>query len=169
LKSCLVFVVWLWSLILSLQIFPLLVNITDLYTGIRTKNYENVWFDCIYIITVIAYGCKLIFHDKIFNTFIFDAKSVEGFTNKLIETIYLTILTILCLILVIRKNKKFVDEELKTKSTTTPNTTTTTTLTTTPTTTTTTTTTLTTTPTTTTTTTTTTTKKPPIQHIFNKT
>jgi hypothetical protein len=47
---------------------------------------------------VVAYDCKLIFHDKIFNTFIFDAKSVEGFTNKLIENIYLTILTFLCLI-----------------------------------------------------------------------
>jgi hypothetical protein len=82
LKSCLVFGVWLWHIILTLQIFPLLVNITDLYIGIRTKNYEYVWFDSMYATVVVAYGIKLIFYDKIFNNFIFDAKSVEGFTNQ---------------------------------------------------------------------------------------
>jgi hypothetical protein len=96
-----VYGVWLWGVILSLQIVSLMVNFTDLIINIQQNNLESIWFDLIYIVVVIAYDFKLITYDKVFSTFRYDAKSVEGFDNKLIDNVFFTIITLLCLALVL--------------------------------------------------------------------
>jgi hypothetical protein len=116
-----VYGVWLWGIILSLQIVPLMVNFTDLIINIKQNNWESIWFDLIYIVVVISDDFKLIKYDKIFNTFRYDAKSVEGFDSKVVDNVFLTIITMLCLAQVVVKTYKF------STTTTTPTTTTSTT------------------------------------------
>ena len=110
--------VWLWGVILSLQIVPLMVNFTDLIINIQQNNLESIWFDLIYIVVVISDDFKLIKYDKIFNTFRYDAKSVESFDSKVVDNVFLTIITMLCLAQVVVKTYKF------STTTTTPTTTT---------------------------------------------
>jgi hypothetical protein len=63
----------------------------------------------IYIVVVALYNCKLIFYDKVFNTFSYDAKSVECkvLINKIVDNSFYTIITIICLALVVTKSYQF--------------------------------------------------------------